>query len=133
MFLPRALRKSKPQEANPHNHRLGIRTSRRSTISCTRFMILAFVASEPPSPFDGFANSMGVPLRRSPRDNNKLLMYVEAVYKFWESIVVMSALSTDLAELRRMHEALKVCKQQLRNQLHEFGRACSPTRDRDFV
>ena len=64
-------------------------TSRLKIKSCTRFMTLPIVASTPPSAFAGHANSMGTPLRSSPRDKSKLLIYVEAVRRLWASIVEM--------------------------------------------
>ena len=63
-------------------------TSLRRTISWTTLMILAIVASVPPSPCDGLANSIDLPFRSNPRDNKRLLIYSDAVCKFWESIVL---------------------------------------------
>lgn len=44
------------------------------------------VASFPPSPLDGWANSMGLPLRNNPRDSSRLLMYVDAVLRLYDSM-----------------------------------------------
>jgi len=52
-------------------------------------MIDAIVASFPPSPLEGCANSIGTPLRKSPRARSKLFRYVEAVLRFDESMVAM--------------------------------------------
>lgn len=45
------------------------------------------VASFPPSPRDGCANSMFFPSRRSPRAKSKLLMYVAAVLRLYDSMM----------------------------------------------
>ena len=50
-------------------------------------MICAIVASAPPSAFEGRANSIGLPLRRRPRDSRRLFTYVDAVLRLNESIV----------------------------------------------
>ena len=65
-------------------------TSRLRIRSCTRFITLAIVASTPPSAFAGSANAMGVPLRRRPRESSKLLIYEDAVCRFFESMVKVS-------------------------------------------
>lgn len=49
-------------------------------------MTCAIVASVPPSPLDGRANSTLLPLRSSPRARRRLLIYAEAAFRFWESI-----------------------------------------------
>lgn len=51
-------------------------------------MICAIVASAPPSPFDGRANSIGLPLRSRPRASKRLFRYVDAVFRFSESIAL---------------------------------------------
>ena len=49
-------------------------------------MIFAIVPSIPPSASLGVANATGTPLRRSPRDKRRLLIYTDAVCKLLESI-----------------------------------------------
>jgi len=60
------------ESVNYSNWKCIMRTSRRRTRSWTRFMIWAIVAFAPPSPFEGFANSIAVPSRRRPRDRRRL-------------------------------------------------------------
>src|SRR5690242_347585 len=46
------------------------------------------VASFPPSPRDGCANSILLPSRSNPRAKSKLLMYVAAVLRLYDSMLV---------------------------------------------
>ena len=66
------------------------RTSRFKIKSCTTLIICAIVTSFPPSPREGCANSMGLPSRSRPRASRRLLMYVDAVLRLYDSIVVVA-------------------------------------------
>ena len=70
-----------------------LRTSRFRIKSWIRLMIWAIVASFPPSPRDGCANSMLFPSRNSPRAKSKLLIYVAAVLRLYDSILVVKGRS----------------------------------------
>lgn len=54
-----------------------------------RFKTLDIVASTPPSVLAESAKSIGTPFRSRPRDSNKLLIYVEAVCIFFDSIAIV--------------------------------------------
>jgi len=80
--------------------RKGVRTSRRSIRSWTRLITCAIVASVPPSPLEGRANSIDLPLRSKPRASRRLLTYVDAVLRLNESIDVVQIVCAEKASLK---------------------------------
>lgn len=69
---------------------MGGRTSRRKIRSFMTLITRPIVASIPPSPLSGRANSIVWPFRRRPRERSWLLMYSDAVRRLSDSIVPRS-------------------------------------------